>query len=174
MHPRAARWRWSEAVIAFVSRSGIGDWTWCLPNRTWRSGAQNSRVRSCRNAATLVFTVSTFCRRTRVATSTSCGVRDELNGVSALLPGKQRDDLVFRNGPAYQVTLDLIALQTAEQVPLRRFFHTLRDDLEMQRMRHRDDCGDDGQVVGVLVDLRNEGPIDLEVVDRQSRQVAQR
>jgi hypothetical protein len=61
----------------------------------------------------------------------------------------------------------------AQQVELRFHLHALRDHGHAQRMRHGDDGGGKGQVVGIPLHVGHEAAVDLDPVHRHAAQMAQ-
>ena len=72
------------------------------------------------------------------------------------------------------VTLDLVDFVFAQQLQLFVVLDTLGDDLHAHGMRHRHQRLDDFLVAFVAADIADEAAIDLEAVDRQRLEVAQR
>ena len=68
----------------------------------------------------------------------------------------------------------MIAAVVAEEVGLFDELHSLGDDFEAEAVGHGDDGGDDGRGVGIGGDVVDEGLVDLERVDGEAFQVAQR
>ena len=75
--------------------------------------------------------------------------------------------------PADQVALDLVAALLLQQGQVRFSLHPLRNHSQAQRMSHGNDRRGDRRVIGVNGDLPDEGPVDLERVQREVLQVAE-
>src|SRR3569623_1790637 len=87
---------------------------------------------------------------------------------------EQRVGLVLRQGPADEETLYLIAARLAQEGELFGCLHALRHHVEAQAPRHGDDGGDDGRVVLIGLHVADEGAVDLESLDREALEIAQR
>src|SRR5262249_42018510 len=82
--------------------------------------------------------------------------------------------LLRRQRLVEQVALRLLALQQTQQLALLLRLHALRDDLEPEAVPQGDDRRRDRHPVGGVRHGGNERSVDLEGIDRQPRQVAQR
>src|SRR3569623_668933 len=96
--------------------------------------------------------------------------REERRAVRA----EQRVGLVLRQGPADEETLYLIAARLAQEGELFGCLHALRHHVEAQAPGHGDDGGDDGRVVLIGLHVADEGAVDLESLDREALEIAQR
>src|SRR3954467_3892434 len=63
---------------------------------------------------------------------------------------------------AFVETLEFVAAELAQRIQLRRGFHALGDDRELQRMRHGEDRLDDRLVVRVRLHVAYERAVDLD------------
>jgi hypothetical protein len=75
--------------------------------------------------------------------------------------------------PAHQIALDLATAELPEQFELTIGFHTFRCDAHAQVAGELDDGLDDRAAVGVGLEVRDEGLVDLELVEVVAAQIAQ-
>ena len=73
-----------------------------------------------------------------------------------------------------EVALSLLAAQLLQESELARGLDALSDRAEMQVVCQANQGGDDARRVLVLLDARDEGTVDLDAIDGQLMQVAQR
>src|SRR3569623_836011 len=85
---------------------------------------------------------------------------------------QQRGGGVHRQRLAEQITLRRYAV-SADEIQLLAGFHPFGDDVQLQRLGHRDDGCDDGGVVGIGGDVADERAIDLESIDGETFQITQ-
>src|SRR3989442_2679447 len=78
-----------------------------------------------------------------------------------------------RNGTRKEVALPQIAGVRTQELPLIVRFASLRDHAQSQRVRERDHRLRNRRVAAALLDPADERAVDLEAVDRQSREIAQ-
>ena len=76
--------------------------------------------------------------------------------------------------PAEVVALHLVAPLLPQQLHVRLGLDAFRGDREPERVPERDDRGRDRRVVGIGGDLANEGAVDLQRVQREVLEVAER
>jgi hypothetical protein len=70
-----------------------------------------------------------------------------------------------------QVALQFVAAAFAQPVQLFFGLHAFGDDAQVQVVAQPDDRGTDRRVVGVVAQVLDEGPVDLQPVDRQALEV---
>src|SRR6266540_6026451 len=79
-----------------------------------------------------------------------------------------------RDGGTEEVALHLVTLLGPQELELRLRLDSLGDGRELQTVRHRDDGGRDGGVIGIARDVAHEGLVDLDPVNREAFQVVER
>lgn len=77
-----------------------------------------------------------------------------------------RDELVFRQRPTEIIALSVGTALAQQEIRLRFGFDALGDHRQPQVLGQHDDGADDGFVVGVTADVRHEGSIDFESLNR--------
>ena len=87
---------------------------------------------------------------------------------------QQGRNFLRRQRTAEDITLHDVALLFDDDRELGAGLHPFGDHAQAQRMRHRDDRRDDLGIFLVLVNLHNEAAIDLERVDGEAPQIAER
>jgi len=85
-----------------------------------------------------------------------------------------RAQLLQRHRAAEQVALNEIAARTLEKFVLLQAFHAFGDHLQMQGVRHDDDCLDDLHVRRGIGNVDDERTVDLQCVQRQALEIGQR
>src|SRR5688572_30138821 len=88
--------------------------------------------------------------------------------------GEELPALAGGEGTAEQITLHAVAVPRGQELELLLGLHALRDHLQLQGVREGDDGGGDGGVVGVGGDVAYERLVDLQGVDGEPLQVAER
>src|SRR5690242_6356023 len=87
--------------------------------------------------------------------------------------GKELAEIFLGHWLAEQIALDQVAILLLQEAELGGRLHTLGGDLDPQRFAERDDGADDRHRVRVLLHLRDEGAVDLDLVEREALEVAQ-
>jgi len=75
---------------------------------------------------------------------------------------------------AEQEALHFVALQGIQKIKLLLRLDTFRDDLQSHVMCHGYDGADDRRIIRVRGDVTDKGTVDLDGVDREALQMAQR
>src|SRR5690606_32343777 len=125
---------------------------------------------------------SPFFQASRVRSSSTGSSEDSAMALPQrrqprILGGSVNDQgggLVRRHRSAEVEALRLVAAQVAEEAQLALVLHALGDHLQAEVVGQGDDGADDGGVMLVAADTADETGVDLELVDRQPRQVGQR
>src|SRR5205085_12345020 len=73
-----------------------------------------------------------------------------------------------------EVALDLVTAKLLQQMHLRVVLDALGDDFQAERVGERNDHGDDIARITGIAHAYDEAAVDLEDIDRQPRQVAER
>src|SRR5260221_4959473 len=90
-----------------------------------------------------------------------------------IAPGAdQRLEVRHGQGLAVVKALALIAPQRLQKLELLGRFDAFRHHFQFQAMSERDDRAHDGGILGSRHDLADESPVDLQLVDRKSPQIA--
>ncbi len=81
---------------------------------------------------------------------------------------------LHRHRPSEQVALEAFAAVQLEETQLARGFHAFGHDLQVEALGQRQDGADDGRIVGVGEHIAHEALVDLDQVEGQALEVAQR
>ena len=87
---------------------------------------------------------------------------------------QQLEHFIGGQGAAEEIALHGIAALRSQKIELLLGFDAFGHDPEMQATGHGDDGGDDGRVVLVYRDISHESLVDLDDVDGQALEIAQR
>src|SRR5512141_2325055 len=79
----------------------------------------------------------------------------------------------FRRGQrsAEEIPLRLVATLIAEERELLRGLHPLRQDSQPEPVSHPDDGSGDRAMIGISLELLNEGGIELDSIDRKKPEI---
>ena len=92
-------------------------------------------------------------------------------------PGRaleQGFELGHRQGPGIEETLGVAAAPFLEKILLRLGLHSLGNDPEIHAPGQGNNRGGNRGVVGIVGDIADKHPVDLELIDRQAPQAAER
>lgn len=87
---------------------------------------------------------------------------------------QHRDDLSRRKRFADEIPLNLCAPFSAQQIELLFGLHSFRCDGRIEGCAHSDDSPNDRRAIRLIAELADEALIDLDLVEREAAQVAER
>src|SRR3569833_2738875 len=86
---------------------------------------------------------------------------------------KSAHPLVYRHGPAQQISLHRIAAVCNQKVELLRGFHSFRHHMQSEMPCHAENGLDDGGIVAAAVRVLDKTLVDLEFVQRQTFKISE-